>query len=83
MSDELKEAILEYVRDEYVDEDEDGDLTYDSPLITSGLVDSFSLVSLKTFLETQYKITIPDAEATPEAFDSVTDIAALVERLRG
>ncbi|RMF70836.1 MAG: hypothetical protein D6744_18855 [Planctomycetota bacterium] len=83
MADELKEAILEYVRDEYVDEDEADELTYDSPLISSGLVDSFSMVSLKTFLETQYNITIPDAEATPEAFDSVNNIAALVEKLRG
>ena len=40
------------------------------------------MVSLKTFLEKTYKISIPDAKATPEAFDSVTKIAALVREFQ-
>lgn len=76
--DELHKTILEYVIREYVDADSDEELGVDSPLISSGIVDSFSMVSLKTFLEKKYKISIPDAKASPEAFDSVTKIAALV-----
>ena len=52
----------------------------DTPLITGGIVDSFSMVSLKRFLEKKYDIQIPDADATPEAFDTVDSIVALVER---
>ena len=74
---EYKKVILEYVIEEYL-EDEDEVLDFDSPLISGGIVDSFSMVSLKRFLETKYKITIPDDKATPEAFDSVTKIAELV-----
>jgi acyl carrier protein len=77
MSD-VKDAVLEYVIDEYV-EDEDQEITYDTPLITGGIVDSFSMVSLKVFLETNYKIQIPDSKATPEAFDSVTKIVELLK----
>lgn len=73
---EMKEAILKYVINEYA-EDED-DVTFDTPLISGGLVDSFSMVSLKRFLEVKYKISIPDERATPEAFDTVTKIANLV-----
>jgi len=73
---ELKEVILKYVINEYAEEDYN--LTYDSPLISSGLIDSFSMVSLKRFLEVKYKISIPDDKATPEAFDNVTTIANLV-----
>lgn len=76
--DNLKDVILEYVINEYADEDDK--VTYETPLISGGLVDSFSMVSLKRFLEMKYKITIPDADATPEAFDSVNKIADLVER---
>ncbi len=76
--DEMKEAILEYVIDEYVDEDDDIEVANDTPLISSGIVDSFSMVSLKTFLEKKYSINLPDAEATPEAFDTVDSIVALV-----
>jgi acyl carrier protein/D-alanine--poly(phosphoribitol) ligase subunit 2 len=80
--DELQKTILEYVRKEYLDEDSDTEVELDTPLITSGIVDSFSLVSLKTFLEKKYKIAIPDAKATPEAFDSVIKIASLVTAMR-
>jgi len=80
--DELKRTILDYVIDEYVEEDDDIEVDYDTELISGGLVDSFSMVSLKRFLENKYKIQIPDADASPEAFDSVNSIAALVERFR-
>jgi acyl carrier protein len=51
-------------------------------LISGGIVDSFSMVSLKRFLEKKYAIQIPDADASPEAFDSVTKIVALVKRFQ-
>jgi len=82
--DELQKTILEYVKKEYVDEDSDTEVDFETPLISSGIVDSFSMVSLKTFLEKKYKISIPDVKATPEAFDSVNKIANLVtEMLKG
>lgn len=79
---ELKETILEYVIEEYV-EDEDDEVDFDTLLISGGLVDSFSMVSLKRFVEVKYKISIPDADASPEAFDTVSSIAELVTRFIG
>jgi acyl carrier protein len=74
--DEMQEIIKTYVVKEYVEDDTE--LTYDTPLISGGIVDSFSMVSLKRFLENKYSISIPDDKATPEAFDSVNKICALV-----
>lgn len=76
---EMKEMILKYVIKEYIDDD-DTTITYDSPLISSGYVDSFSMVSLLVFLENKFKIKIPPSKATPEAFDSVNNIVALVNQ---
>jgi len=78
----MKEAILDYIKKEYLDEDEADDLAIDenTPLISSGIVDSFSMVSLKRFLEKQYAVKLPDEEATPQAFDTVTSIIALVNK---
>jgi acyl carrier protein len=75
----LKKEILEYVEMEFVEDDEDIELDQETPLISGGLVDSFSMVSLKRFLEKKYHVSIPDAQATPEAFDSVTNIITLLE----
>jgi acyl carrier protein len=79
---DLKQTVLDYVRREYLEDDDDRELSETSPLISGGIVDSFSMVSLKRFLEKKYAIRIPDADATPEAFDTVNSIAALVERFR-
>ncbi len=76
---DLKDIVLEYVQEEYLEDDDDIEVNYDTPLISGGIVDSFSMVSLKRFLETRYNIQIPDAKATPEAFDSVNKIVVLMK----
>jgi acyl carrier protein len=81
--DEITEAVLDYVVDEYVEDDDDLEIDPDTPLITSGIVDSFSMVSLKVFLEKKYGIKLPDDEATPEAFDTVNSICRLVQKHLG
>jgi len=78
--DDLHKTILDYVRREYIEEGDDRPLGVATPLITGGIVDSFSMVSLKRFLEKKYGVKIPDAEATPEAFNTVESIAKVVER---
>jgi acyl carrier protein len=75
----IKDTILQYVKNEYLETDDDREITYDTPLISGGIVDSFSMVSLKVFLETKYNIQIPDAKASPEAFDSVNNIVNLLK----
>ena len=80
--DELKQMILDYVKREYLEEGDDRTITESTPLITGGIVDSFSMVSLKRFLERKFSIAIPDADASPQAFDNVNSIAALVARFQ-
>jgi len=80
--DELRRAIRNYVAREYLETGDDRTIDEHTPLITGGIVDSFSMVSLKRFLELEYDIDIPDAQATPAVFDTVAGIADLVERLR-
>ena len=63
--DDLKQAILEYVIHEYLDDDDEEEVGFDTELISGGIVDSFSMVSLKRFLENKYDIAIPDADASP------------------
>ena len=77
--DDAKQMIIDYVKKEFLDEDSDVEVKEDTPLISSGIVDSFSMVSLKTFLEKKFKISIPDDKATPEAFDSVNKIVDVLK----
>jgi len=79
MSDDIKKLIIEYVKKEYLEEDSTQEVTEDTKLISSGIVDSFSMVSLKMFLEKKFQVKIPDEKATPEAFDSVNNIIKLLK----
>ena len=76
---EMKDLVLNYVIKEYIDDDK-AEITYDTPLISSGYVDSFSMVSLLVFLENKFRIKIPSNKATPEAFDTVNNIVNLVDQ---
>lgn len=77
----LHETIRNFILKEYFEDDEE-ELTMDTPLISGGIVDSFSMVSLKVYLEKTFSIKIPDSKATPMAFDSINRIAALVKEYR-
>ena len=80
--DELTTVVLNYIIKEYLEEGDDREVTETTPLISGGIVDSFSMVSLKRFLEKKCAIQIPDADATPQAFDSVRSIVALVRHFQ-
>ncbi|MDH4211326.1 MAG: acyl carrier protein [candidate division WOR-3 bacterium] len=79
MTEDIKNLIIEYVKKEYLEEDAEEEVNENTPLISSGIVDSFSMVSLKTFLEKKFNIKIPDEKATPEAFDTVNNIMNLLK----
>ncbi|OGC42120.1 hypothetical protein A2Y85_03980 [candidate division WOR-3 bacterium RBG_13_43_14] len=78
MSDDLKKLIIDYVKKEYLDDDSE-EIDESTQLISSGIVDSFSMVALKTFLEKKFQISIPDEKATTEAFDSVNNMINLLK----
>ena len=80
--DELTEVIRNYIIKEYLEEGDEREISETTPLISGGIVDSFSMVSLKRFVERKYGISIPDAETTPEVFDTARSIAALVRKLK-
>jgi len=80
MAEDTKQMIIDYVKKEYLEEDSGQEVTETTRLISSGIVDSFSMVSLKMFLEKKFQVKIPDEKATPEAFDSVENIMNLLKQ---
>jgi len=74
----VQDTVLEYVRKEVYP---DQRITYDTPLITGLGGNSLAMVAVKSYLEKQYRIRIPDEMATREAFDSVENITRLLGKL--
>lgn len=49
------------------------------PLISSGLIDSFSLMDVALFVEDNFDVRIEDTELNAETFDNVTQLVSLIE----
>jgi acyl carrier protein len=48
-------------------------------LISSGLIDSFSLMDLALFVEDNFGVRIEDTELNADTFDNLTQLASLIE----
>ena len=51
----------------------------DDALISSGLIDSFSLMDLALYVEDTYNVRIEDTELNADTFDNLTQLAALID----
>ena len=54
-------------------------ITADEPLISSGLIDSFSLMDVALYIEDTFGVRIEDTELNADTFDNLTQLAALIE----
>lgn len=61
---------------EYVDWENENEI------LTKGVIDSVELLEVITELENEFNIEIDIDEISPENFDSVDSIVAMIERIR-
>jgi acyl carrier protein len=73
----MKEKLIEFIKKEYL---EDSDILEDTKLISSGLIDSFSLVSLQSFIEKEFGKKIPAPKITAESFDTVKQMVEIINQ---
>ena len=75
----MEEKLIAFIRHEYL-EDPDMDITEDTKLISSGLIDSFSLVALQTFIAKEFGKNIPAPRITAESFDTVKKMVVIINQ---
>lgn len=79
----VKTQIRDYILREYLPGESADNLSEDTPLRTSGILDSMATLNLVTFVETTFGIEIDAHETGIDQFDRIADIAALVARKKG
>lgn len=55
----------------------------DDALISSGLIDSFSLVDLALFVEDTFNVHIDDSELNASTFDTLNELVKLIKDRQG
>ncbi len=53
-------------------------ISAEEPLISSGLIDSFSLMDLALYVEDTFGVRIEDTELNANTFDNLNQLAALI-----
>ncbi len=54
-------------------------ISADEPLLSSGLIDSFSLMDLALYVEDTFGVRIEDTELNADTFDTLNQLAALID----
>lgn len=78
MMTEMTQSLARYIVEKILKQP-DRILTLDEPLISSGLIDSFSLVDLALFAEDTLGVRIEDSELNAASFDTLTQLADLIK----
>jgi acyl carrier protein len=78
MNDNILENLSQYIANKIVKQPEKK-IAPDEPLISGGLVDSFSLVDLALYIEDTFGVHIDDTELNAESFDTLKQLATLIE----
>ena len=77
--DEIKQEIRQFLS-ELLPDGRAASMRDDTPLRTSGILDSMGLLRLVSLVEEKFGIEVSAYEAGIENFDRIDDIAAFVQR---
>lgn len=76
---ETKEQLRGYILKEFLPGEDASNLQDDTPLTSSGIMDSIATLKLVKFVEDTYGFMVEAHEASSD-FDSIDDIVGLIER---
>jgi len=77
--DDIKEELRRYILAEFLPGEKPSNLKDDTPLRTSGILDSVAILKVVTLIEARYGIEVEAHEAGVENFDSIDAIASFVK----
>lgn len=76
--DEIKDKIRTYFIEDIIGDDS-YELEDNEPLISSALVDSFSLVEVATFIEEEFDVEVDNSDLNADSFDTIEQIVAYIQ----
>ena len=82
MSSPIAERISEYLLAEFLPGEDPAELTQQTPLVTTGVLDSIATLRMVAFLEKEFGVRIEAHEADAENLNTIADMVRLVESKR-
>jgi acyl carrier protein len=79
----ISAKVKEFILKEFLPGEDPDELKDDTPLMTTGILDSLATLKLITFLENEYDITVEAHEADAENLNTLEDITGFVSSKLG
>ncbi|MBJ22475.1 MAG: acyl carrier protein [bacterium] len=74
----IRDEIKKFILDEFLPGEDPNELTPETPLVSSGILDSIATLKLVTFLEETYDIAVEPHEVDAENLDTLDLIKDLI-----
>ncbi|HET6594572.1 MAG TPA: acyl carrier protein [Anaerolineales bacterium] len=78
MSDQTMSMLEKFIASQILKQP-NRNISPDAPLISNGLIDSFSLMDLALYVEDTFGVRIEDTELNADTFDTLSQLSALIE----
>ena len=78
--DQLRDTIREFIVSHYLPGESPDNLRNDTPLLSSGILDSLGTLGLVSFISEKFGVELDVYDTSIEHFDRVEDIAQSIER---
>ena len=78
--DDVREVIRQFILKTYLPGESRDNFRDDTPLLTSGILDSLATLGLAAFVQERFGVELDVYDTSVERFNRIHDIAASVER---
>lgn len=75
----IGERVKEYILSEYLPDTDPSELTFQTPLLKSGILDSLATLQLRSFVEDTFDVEVESHELDFDNFGTLGDIESMVE----
>ena len=80
---DVRNKIRQFIESELLSDQKGAHLSVSEPLITTGIIDSLSIMKLIAYLEKTFSVRIEDEEIIAENFETIDVISSVIEKKIG
>ena len=78
MSESIQDTLKQFILKEFLPGEDPDELTYTTPLITGGVLDSIATLKLVMFIEERFGVTLEAHETDPDFLDTIALISSTI-----
>ena len=75
---EIEQGLKTYILEEFLPDEDEEDLTSDIELISTGILDSISVIKVVAYLEATFEIEVKAHEASIDNMNTIESMASMV-----